>query len=74
MIEKVREILKQYTEVDKDCITEEANLQNDLGLNSLDVINIIVDFEDAYNISIPDEEVRNMLTVKDIMNYLSTHI
>ena len=51
-------------------ITEDANLQNDLGLNSLDLMNIIVEFEDQFGIQISDEDVGNLVTVMDIEEYL----
>ena len=47
MLEAIKEILIQYTEVEKSLITEDSNLQNDLELNSFDVMNIVVDFEDT---------------------------
>jgi len=72
MFEKVKEILKQYTEVDESIITQEANLQNDLKLNSFDLMNIIVEFEDHFGIQIPNEDVGNLITVQDVQNYLKT--
>ena len=57
MLEAIKEILIQYTEVEKSLITEDSNLQNDLELNSFDVMNIVVDFEDTFDIEIPDEDV-----------------
>lgn len=71
MLEKIKEILKQYTEVDEELITEDAELQADLDLNSLDVMNIVVEFEDAFDIEIPDEDVSRFLVVKDIIDYLT---
>lgn len=71
MLEKIKEILKQYTEVDEELITEDAELQADLDLNSLDVMNIVVEFEDVFDIEIPDEDVSRFLVVKDIIDYLT---
>lgn len=71
MLEAIKEILIQYTEVEKSLITEDSNLQNDLELNSFDVMNIIVDFEDTFDIEIPDEDVSGLVTVKDIEEYLA---
>lgn len=70
MFERIKEILKQYTEVDESVITKDANLQNDLVLNSLDLTNIIVEFEDEFGISIADDEVGNFITVRDIETYI----
>lgn len=71
MLETIKEILIQYTEVEKSLITEDSNLQNDLELNSFDVMNIVVDFEDTFDIEIPDEDVSGLVTVKDIEEYLA---
>ena len=71
MLEAIKEILIQYTEVEKSLITEDSNLQNDLELNSFDVRNIVVDFEDTFDIEIPDEDVSGLVTVKDIEEYLA---
>lgn len=71
MLEAIKEILIQYTEVEKSLITEDSNLQNDLELNSFDVMNIVVDFEDTFDIDIPDEDVSGLVTVKDIEEYLA---
>ena len=71
MLEATKEILIQYTEVEKSLITEDSNLQNDLELNSFDVMNIIVDFEDTFDIEIPDEDVSGLVTVQDIEEYLA---
>ncbi len=71
MLEAIKEILIQYTEVEKSLITEDSNLQNDLELNSFDVMNIVVDFEDTFDIEIPDEDVSGLVTVKNIEEYLA---
>lgn len=73
MLEEVVEVLSQYTEYPADEITEETSLVDDLELNSFDVLTIVSDFEDKYNISIPDEDVINFKTVGDIEEYLETH-
>ena len=70
MLEKIRNILVNYTETDLESIVGETDLQKDLGLNSFDVINIIVDFEDTFGIEIPDEDVRQFVTVNSIIEYL----
>ena len=70
MLETIRKVLAQYTEVEEDLIREDSNLQSDLDLNSFDVMNIVVEFEDTFTIEIPDEDVSRLLTVKDIEEYL----
>lgn len=72
MLEKVIEILSEYTEVKKDCIKEESSLVNDLGLSSLDVISVVVAFEDEFDIEIPDQCIKDLVTVGDVVKYLET--
>lgn len=74
MLEKVKEILKDYTETPPSEITLTSNLAKDLDLNSLDVVNIVVAFEDEFEIEIPDREIRHLTTVGDIIKYLEEHV
>lgn len=74
MLEKVKEILKDYTETPPSEITLTSNLVKDLDLNSLDVVNIVVAFEDEFEIEIPDREIKNLTTVGDIIKYLEEHV
>jgi acyl carrier protein len=70
MLDKVIEILSDFTTIDKDKITENSELIADLGLNSLDVINIVVAFEDEFDIEIPDTKIKDLITVADIVKVL----
>lgn len=74
MIEKVIDILAEFTNLDKDKITENSGLVTDLGLNSLDVINVVVAFEDEFDIKIPDNKIKEFVTVEDIAEYLENNI
>ena len=71
MLDKIINILKQYSDASDVEITGETNLQTDLGLNSFDVMSIIVEFEDAFGVEIPDEDIIGLLTVNDIEKYLT---
>ena len=68
MFDEVKEIISRYTEVES--ITENLSLTNDLMLTSLDVVSMVGDFEDAFDIEIADEEVMQMKTVGVILRYL----
>jgi acyl carrier protein len=70
MLEKVIGILSEFTALEKDKITEESALIADLGLNSLDVINVVVAFEEEFDIDIPDKAIKSFSTVGDIVKYL----
>lgn len=68
--EIVTDILIHILGVDGNEVTEDANLQDDLGMDSLDAVELIMDFEKEYSISIPDSDAENIKTVKDIIDYL----
>ena len=68
MFDKVKEILRKYTEVES--ITEDLSLTKDLMLTSIDVVSMVGDFEDVFDIEIVDEEIMQMKTVGDILEYL----
>ena len=70
MFEQIRDILSKYTE---ETITTESAFAADLGLSSFDVVSIVTDFEERFDIEIPDRDIRRFISVKDVMNYLSEH-
>ena len=72
MIERTVSILKEYCEIDGE-ITRDSALTDDLGLSSLDVINIVTEFEDEFDIEIPDRIIPTLRTVGDIVDYLEAN-
>ncbi|MCH5260221.1 MAG: acyl carrier protein [Lachnospiraceae bacterium] len=74
MLEKVKKILLDYTEVPASEITLKTDLVKDLDLNSLDVVNIVVAFEDEFEIEIPDQVISTLTKVEDIVKYLEEHV
>jgi len=56
--------------VEKAIITAEANVVDDLGADSLDVVELVMALEEAFNLEIPDEDAEKILTVKDIYDYI----
>ncbi len=71
MYEKVVKILMEYVEV--KTIRPESALIGDLGLSSLDVVNVVVAFEDEFGIEIPDRVIPDFITVADIVKSLEQH-
>lgn len=67
VFDKVRDIIVDTISCDADEVTLEANLQDDLGVDSLDVVELNMAFEDAFDIKIEDEELANLKTVGDIV-------
>jgi acyl carrier protein len=70
MFEKIKEILSDFTEMEISDMTADTKLTADMGLNSLDVVNIVVAFEDEFDIEIPDRDIKNFHTIGDIVAYL----
>ena len=70
MFEKVKTILIDTLNINESAITPEAELEKDLGINSLDVYELVVSFEEEFNIEIEDETARTFVTVDDIVKYL----
>ncbi|MGA7876860.1 MAG: acyl carrier protein [Desulfoferrobacter sp.] len=67
---KIIEIIANQLGVEKDIITPEANVVDDLGADSLDVVELVMALEEAFDLEIPDEDAENIRTVKDIYDYL----
>lgn len=74
MIDKVIEILAEFTEMDTADMNESTELVNDMGLNSLDVMNVVVAFEDEFDIEIPDRIIKYLQTIGDITEYIEKHV
>jgi acyl carrier protein len=69
---KVKEIIVSKLGVDEAQITNEASFTNDLGADSLDTVELVMEFEKAFNIQIPDEDAEKIATVGDAVNYLKS--
>ncbi len=67
---KVKEIIMDKLGVEESQITPEASFINDLGADSLDIVELVMAFEQAFNISIPDEDSEKIQTVGDVYKYL----
>ena len=67
MFEKVRAMLAKQLNLSPDKITMESDVVKDLGADSLDVVELLISLEDDYGISIPEDDIVNVKTVKDIV-------
>ena len=67
---KVRELLAAQLGVDEDSITPDTNIVDDLGADSLDVVELISTLEDEFNIMITDERVRELTTVQEVADFI----
>ena len=70
MLEKMKEIIADHLSVDADTITEASSFKEDLGADSLDLFELVMALEDEYSVEIPAEDLENLLTVGDVMQYL----
>jgi acyl carrier protein len=71
---KVKEIIIDKLGVEESQITPEASFTNDLGADSLDIVELVMGFESAFQISIPDEDAEKISTVGDAVKYLTEKV
>lgn len=67
---KVKEIIAEQLNQDAGGIETSANFVNDLGADSLDVVELVMAFEEAFDLEIPDEDAEKIQTVQDAINYI----
>jgi acyl carrier protein len=71
--QRVREIVAEQLERDVNEITNASSLIDDLGADSLDVVELVMKMEEEFGIEIPDEEAEKIKTVNDVIQYITTH-
>ena len=74
MLEKLQKIISEYADIPADQITEETNIRTDLGLNSLELVNMAVAIEDEFGVEIPDREALGLETVGDVMAVIEKYL
>jgi len=72
MYEKFVRLLVDELQIDEADITMDAELSNDLGINSIELADLVMQCEDTFGIRINDDDIRNFTTVGDVVNYLET--
>ncbi|MBS0009928.1 MAG: acyl carrier protein [Bacteroidales bacterium] len=70
---KVKEIIVDKLGVDESEVTPEASFTNDLGADSLDTVELIMEFEKEFNMGIPDDQAENISTVGEAIKYIEEH-
>ena len=73
MFEKIREMIAENLNIDMDTITEGASFKEDLGVDSLDLFEMVMSLEDTCGVEIPTEDLETMVTVGDVAEYLEQH-
>lgn len=72
MFETLKNILVDELQLDPDEITPEAELANDLGINSIELADLVMSCEDQFGIEIEDDDIHKFITIQDVVNYLET--
>ena len=70
---KVKSIIVEQLGVDEDEVTMEASFTDDLGADSLDIVELVMAFEEEFGIEIPDEDAEKIATVNDAVGYIDQH-
>ena len=70
MIEK---IIARTLGIDQDAVKDNAHFINDLGADSLNIVELVMEIEEEYDMEIPDEDAENILSVKQAINYINNH-
>lgn len=73
VLEKITEILSKQFDVEEETITLDTNIADDLGADSLDVVDMLMSLEDEFDVEIPDEEIERIRTVGELVAYLEEH-
>ncbi len=72
VFEKIRAILCEQLDIEEDAVTMESNIAEDLGADSLDVVDLVMSIEDEFDLEVPDDQVENIKTVGDVVNYIES--
>ena len=72
MLEKIKAILAEKLDIDPAIVSEETDFKSDLGIDSLDLFELVTDLEDAYQIEVPAEALESLTTVGKVIDYLKS--
>ena len=71
--DRVKKIVVEHLGVEPDKVTPEASFIDDLGADSLDIVELVMAFEEEFNVEIPDDAAEKITTVKDATDYIDQH-
>ena len=74
IFDKVKSIIADQLDVEEDKITQSSNIQDDLGADSLDIVDLVMSFEDEFDIEIPDEDAEKFQVVSDLVKYVEDQV
>ena len=73
MLEKVKEIVAESLNVEASTLSETTSFKEDLGADSLDLFEMVMAFEEAFEVEIPSEDLEQITTVGDVVKYIESH-
>ena len=73
MLEKMKEIIAEQLSTDADSITEATSFKDDLGADSLDLMDMVMNFEDEFGVEIDADSMGTLKTIGDVVDYLTAH-
>ena len=73
MLEKVKEIVAESLHVEESTLSETTSFKEDLGADSLDLFEMVMAFEEAFEVEIPSEDLEQITTVGDVVKYIESH-
>ena len=73
MLEKIKEIVAESLNADVETLTEETSFKDDLGADSLDLFEMVMAFEEEFEVEIPSEDLEQIATIGDVVKYLEAH-
>ncbi|ABK60405.1 MULTISPECIES: acyl carrier protein [Clostridium] len=71
-LNRVKKIMADHLEINEDEIKLGSNFQDDLGVDSLDIFEIVMEIEDEFDLEIPNEDIENVKTVEDLVKYIDS--
>lgn len=72
-LDEIKEIISEQLGIEKDKITPESKFVDDLGADSLDIVELVMSFEEKFNIEIPETEAEKIQTVQAVLDYLDNN-
>ena len=73
VFEKVKEILVDQLDVNEDSVAMESSITDDLGADSLDVVDLVMSLEEEFDVEIPDEEIESIKVIGDLVKYIEAN-
>lgn len=74
IFEKTRAIIAEKLNLEEETITPESSILEDLGADSLDIVDLVMALEEEFDIQVPDEDMENLTTVGDVVNYIARRL